>query len=110
MRLDDETWQDFIAETMAVMVVSRSTCESCKTYLDEIDDSEVSIPIAHVLLDGPGIEGLRRENSWIETEVDILPHTIIWSSSQRIDSFPGARLERLHRAIELAAAGDAGRK
>ena len=88
--LDDETWPEFVSQKEAVLILTRSNCENCGPFVEELVSKD--FPVGVIVLDKPGTVGFKAAYPRIAAEVSILPFSILFSRGEWLDSVMGARV------------------
>lgn len=109
--LDRETWREFLGAPAAVLMLGKSDCEACAAWTQEVedflaDDTEwANVRFGKFALDGGGLAGFKKENSWL-MEIKDLPCTLVYVNGERKKEFLGSGIERLvnrmRRVIEFS--------
>jgi len=99
-RVDDQSWREFTAAPMAVLMLGKSDCEACNAWTAELEqflggDTEwTGVRFGKILLDEGRLIDFKRSNRWV-AEIDELPFNQIYVSGERSKSFAGGGVERL---------------
>jgi hypothetical protein len=101
-----------LAAPRAALVLTRSTCPACVTYLTEVAALLAQrrldgIAVGTVVLDRPGTSRFKRDNPWI-AGVAYLPYTVLYRQGEPVDAFAASSgaylLERVEAAFEPVVA------
>lgn len=93
--VNDHTIGSFLEHDLCVLILARSTCNRCITYLGDVrrlvdrgslGDTAVGV----MMLDQPGVSQFRRQNPWL-VNAEVLPYTVLYRHGQRIDGFSANR-------------------
>ena len=99
-RVDGSNWRDFVAATVAVLMLGKSDCAVCAAWTEELEaflaqDTEwTAVRFGKMLLDEGRLVDFKRANPWL-AEVDVLPFNQIWVNGERSKSFAGSGVDRL---------------
>lgn len=105
--LDDSSWKSVFDASLAVVVLTHSSCPHCKNWVQKLDeflrDSKDwdDVRFGKVVLDGPGVEQFKEVNEWLD-HVEFVPFNIIIKDGQPVNSFPGEGVERLVKRLQRA--------
>jgi hypothetical protein len=106
--LTRETWKEFLAAPLAVLMLAKSDCERCAAWTEELNaflgtaDAPPDVRFGKLYLDKPGLIEFKKANPWI-AEVDDLPFNVIYASGERVKSFAGSGLDRLRSRLRRVA-------
>lgn len=112
VEITDDDVSELVKRERAVLFVTRSDCESCRRYENEIaaaaDAGELDgVPVGKVLLNQPGCLQFKKDNPWLRT-LTHLPFTLIYERGKTVDAFATSKVsylvERLDRAARNGAA------
>lgn len=99
--LGPETWRDFVAAPLAVLVIGKSSCEACTQWSDELTEYLASedagyddVRFGKLLLDQRGLIEFKKEMEWLK-DVDVLPFTVIFKDGAKAKDFAGSGIERM---------------
>ena len=86
-RIDDSNWEEFFSSSLAVLVLSRSSCPHCKKWVETLrafsSEEWGEVRFGSIDLEGPGVEQFKDRNEWLD-QVEFLPFTIIIRIFRRI--------------------------
>lgn len=108
--LGPDSWRDFVAAPVAVLVLGKSDCEACSRWAEELgeflaDDEEFSdVRFGKLLLDQRGLIDFKKENPWI-AGLDVLPFNQIYVSGECSKSFAGGGIDRLVKRLRRLRSG-----
>jgi hypothetical protein len=93
--VNDYNIDTFLDQDLCTLVLARSNCSRCITYLAEVDrliasDALGSTAVGVVMLDQPGVSQFKRNNLWL-IHAQFLPYTVLFRNGQRIDGFSASR-------------------
>jgi hypothetical protein len=104
--LGPDTWRDFVASPMAVLLIGKSTCDACtqwseelNRYLGQEDAGYADVRFGKLLLDQRGLIEFKKEMEWLK-EVSVLPFTVIFKDGEKVKDFAGGGIERLTNRLE----------
>ena len=103
--VDGESWRDFVAAPLAVLMLGKSDCPACAAWTEELeqflaaDTRWTDVRFGKVVLDRGRLIDFKRANPWI-AELDVLPFTQIWMNGQRAKGFAGGGIDRLVGRLE----------
>jgi hypothetical protein len=103
--LDADTWREFVAAPVAVLILGKTTCPACQAYGEELNSwlaTTTAFPdvrFGKIFLDERGLIDFKRASPWL-AEVDDLPFTQIYRDGEHWKHFPGGGVERLRRRLE----------
>jgi len=98
--IDGTNWKDFVAAPKAVLMLSKTDCEKCAAWTEELsafleeDREYAEVRFGKMVLNQPGLIDFKKANSWL-ADVDVLPFNVIYVSGERVKSFAGGGLDRL---------------
>jgi hypothetical protein len=104
--IDGETWRDFLAAPVAVLVLGKTTCPTCLAYGQELesflaqDRQWERVRFGKMMLDEGGLGEFKRASPWLAEEVDTLPFTQIYVGGVRWKDLAGGDVSRLVRRLE----------
>jgi len=99
-KIEPETWREFVAAPVSVLMLGKSDCAQCAQWTEELeqflagDEEFARVRFGKVLLDQRGFTDLKREQRWI-ADVDALPFNQIFVNGERSKAFAGGGIERL---------------
>jgi hypothetical protein len=101
--VDDKNYEEFLRNEKAVLVLSRSTCESCAEYLSGLgplmDSPDLSgVAFGKIVLDRPGSINIKKTNTWI-AELEFLPHTVLFRQGRIVDEFDASNPSYLEERV-----------
>jgi hypothetical protein len=90
-RLTDSSLAELVAAPWAVLVLTRSDCRACATYVADLarrrDEGALpGVAIGTLALDAPDGERFKRANPGL-TEVDFLPYTLLYTRGRVAEQF-----------------------
>jgi hypothetical protein len=106
VKIDGDTWRDFLAAPVAVLVLGKTTCDKCLAYGQDLesflaqDDQWTHVRFGKMMLDEGGLGEFKRASPWLADEVDTLPFTQIYVGGVRWKDFAGGDVSRLVRRLE----------
>lgn len=98
--LTDETYESFLADRDAVLVVWKRVCTPCDLMKEELDEIRAGAPdsVAFAGLDGDEVPAFRRE-----FEVTAAPTTLLFADGELVERFEGKpEVETFHEAFAEA--------
>jgi hypothetical protein len=104
-KLDGDTWRDFLAAPVAVLVLGKTTCPVCQEYGAELEEFLAgdtrwpNVRFGKILLDERGLTDFKRASPWL-ADVDALPFTQIYRNGERWKDFAGGGVDRLRSRLE----------
>ena len=108
--LGPDTWRDFVAAPLAVLVIGKSTCDACTQWSGELEEFLSSDDAGHadvrfgkLLLDQRGLIEFKKEMEWLK-DVTVLPFTVIFKDGEKVKDFAGSGIERLTNRLERVTA------
>lgn len=113
-----ENWKEFLASPVAVLMLSKTDCNACAAWTEELgaflagDDVPEGVRFGKLYLDKPGMIEFKKANPWI-AELDVLPFNVIYVKGERAKSFAGSGIDRLRnrlRRIMEPGAGSSARE
>lgn len=103
--IDDNTWQEFLASPLSLLVVTVSTCPACAQWESELEAWMVEntrwaeARAGKIVLDSPKTTSFKRDNEWLDN-VPGLPFTAVFVNGEPRASLAGGGLSRLERRLE----------
>jgi len=110
--IDGGNWRDFVAAPAAVLLIGKSSCPVCQTYVSErgdalaVADAWTGVRFGKVELDRGGLIDFKRANPWL-ADLDTLPFTRIYRNGQLWKEFAGGGIDRLRTRLEQLDAASA---
>lgn len=97
--VNDTNYEEFLRNERAVLVFSRSTCESCAEYIDGIggllsSGDMAGVVFGKIVLDKPGCLNIKRTNTWI-ADLEFLPHTVLFRQGRMVEEFDASKASYL---------------
>ena len=102
--VDGESWQDFVAAPVAVLMLARGNCNACASWTEELtalleDPTRgEGVRFGKMLLDQKGLMGFKRESLWLAS-VDALPTMVIYANGERKEIFAGGGWEDVENRL-----------
>jgi thioredoxin-like negative regulator of GroEL len=109
--IDDSNWEEFFDSSLAVLVLSRSSCPHCKKWIEQLiafleeDEAWGHVRFGKIDLEGPEVSRFKESNEWLD-HVEYLPFTIIINAGTPVSSFPGAGISRMVKRLERMKGAD----
>lgn len=95
-----ESWKEFLASPVAVLMLAKTDCGSCAAWTEELNaflasgEAPEGVRFGKLYLDKPGLIEFKKGNPWI-AELDVLPFNVIYVAGERMKSFAGSGVDRL---------------
>jgi len=102
--IDGTTWEGFIQNPWAVLVLGKTDCDHCAAYTEELhgflatDAAPAEVRFGKIVLDRGGLASFKRANPWL-ADVDVLPYTLIYRDGLKVAEFAGGGIERLRSRL-----------
>ena len=103
--LDQKSWEEFLSAPIAVLMLSKSDCQACAEWTEELNTWFGSgtvleiVRFGKILLDTPGIGRFKIVHPWV-SKVDILPFNAIFINGERVQEWAGGNLSLLQNRLE----------
>ncbi|MFB6264886.1 MAG: hypothetical protein ABEL76_14885 [Bradymonadaceae bacterium] len=104
-QIDGDNWRDFLEDGTSVLVLTRSDCDACDTYTEELEefldegDRSSELEVGKMIVDEGGLADFKRDQDWV-ADVRNLPYTAIYVDGSLEKSFPGTGIDRLERRLD----------
>ena len=103
--LDQKSWEEFLNAPIAVLMLSKSDCQACEDWTEELNTwfGSGTVPenvrFGKIILDTPGMGCFKIAQPWV-SEVDVLPFNAIFIDGERVKEWAGGKLSRLQNRLE----------
>ena len=107
--IDGGSWETFLAAPWSVLMLGKSDCEHCASYMEELhtflagDTTYGDVRFGKILLDRGGLASFKRANPWL-ADVDVLPYTLIYHRGEKVAEFAGGGIGRLAARLQRVRA------
>lgn len=103
--INDQSWPDFSAAPLAVLMLAETTCPVCKNWSEELSDFLRSdsewghVRFGKINLDEQDADKFRESNrEWLEL-IDGLPFNVYLVNGEPVNSFAGSGTRRMLKRL-----------
>ena len=96
-----DTLDVVLAEPRTVLVLTKTDCDACRTWSEELEawlatepPEAVGVRFAKLVLNQPGLGAFKKRSPWLR-EVDVLPYTVVYRGGEHQVGFAGGGATRL---------------